>query len=122
MCIRDSDITDAIDCDDPNSGNIDITVLGGSGVYEFLWSDGSTSEDLTGITSGDYFVTITDDFGCSQTSGVFNIFRQQDLVVDLTTQTSAICETSLVTQQNKGSFYPKYLVGFATKVLIDPLL
>ena len=110
------DITDATDCDDPNSGNIDITVLGGSGVYEFLWSDGSTSEDLTGIPSGDYFVTITDDFGCSQTSGVFNIFRQQDLVVDLTTQTSAICETSLVTQQNNISIsggLPPYEISWS---------
>ena len=110
------DITDATDCNDPNSGNIDITVLGGSGVYEFLWSDGSTSEDLTGITSGDYFVTITDDFGCSQTSGVFNIFRQQDLVVDLTTQTSAICETSLVTQQNNISIsggLPPYEINWS---------
>ena len=29
------DITDAIDCNDPFSGVIDITVSGGSGVYEF---------------------------------------------------------------------------------------
>ncbi len=97
------DITDAIDCDDPNSGIVDITVSGGSGIYEFLWSDGSTNEDLTNVTSGDYSVTITDNEGCVFTSQLFNIFRQEDLVVDLTTQISAVCETSLVTQQNNIS-------------------
>ena len=41
-----ANVTDATDCDEPNSGIIDITVSGGSGIYEFLWSDGSTNEDL----------------------------------------------------------------------------
>ena len=89
------DITDAIDCNDPNSGVIDITVSGGSGLYGFLWSDGSINEDLTGVTSGDYSVTITDSEGCTFTSQLFNIFRQEDLVVDLTTQISAVSYTHL---------------------------
>ena len=68
-----------------------------------MWSNGATSQNLTGVTSGDYFVTITDNEGCAYTSNVFNIFREQDLVVNLTTQTLAVCETSLVTQQNNIS-------------------
>ena len=40
---------DALDCNDPNSGNINITVTGGSGVYDFLWSNGETTEDLINI-------------------------------------------------------------------------
>jgi hypothetical protein len=110
------DITDAIDCDDPNSGIVDITVSGGSGVYEFIWSDGSINEDLIGVTSGDYSVTITDSEGCIFTSQLFNIFRQEDLVVDLTTQISAVCETSLVTQQNNISIsggLPPYEINWS---------
>jgi gliding motility-associated-like protein len=110
------DITDAIDCDNPNSGIIDITVSGGSGVYEFIWSDGSINEDLIGVTSGDYSVTITDSEGCIFTSQLFNIFRQEDLVVDLTTQISAVCETSLVTQQNNISIsggLPPYEINWS---------
>ena len=34
---------DALDCNDPNSGNINITVTGGSGVYDFLWSNGAVT-------------------------------------------------------------------------------
>ena len=103
ILITSFDISDATDCNNPNSGIIDITVSGGTGVYDFLWSNGSTNQNLTGVPSGDYFVTITDNEGCAYTSNVFNIFRQQDLVVNLTTQTLAVCETSLVTQQNNIS-------------------
>ena len=48
-------------------------------VLEFatFYGAGSTSQNLTGVPSGDYFVTITDDEGCSYTSNVFNVFRQQ---------------------------------------------
>ena len=65
---------------------------------------------------GDYFVTITDDEGCTYTSNVFNVFRQQDLVVNLTTQISAVCETSLVTQQNNISIsggLPPYEINWS---------
>ena len=116
ISITSFNITDAIDCNNPNSGIIDISVSGGSGVYDFLWSDGSTSQNLTGVPSGDYFVTITDDEGCIYTSNVFNVFRQQDLVVNLTTQISAVCETSLVTQQNNISIsggLPPYEINWS---------
>lgn len=48
-----------IKCDTP--GQIDITVSGGVPPFTFQWSDGSTNEDLTNITTaGTYTVTITD--------------------------------------------------------------
>jgi gliding motility-associated-like protein len=115
-----ADVTDATDCDEPNSGIIDITVSGGSGIYEFLWSDGSTNEDLVGVPSGDYFVTITDSEGCSFTSEVYNVFRQDDLVVVLTTQTSADCDTNIVSQQNNISIsggLPPYEINWSDGVV-----
>ncbi|MFL2610160.1 MAG: PKD domain-containing protein, partial [Flavobacteriaceae bacterium] len=115
-----ADVTDATDCDEPNSGIIDINVSGGSGIYEFLWSDGSTNEDLVGVPSGDYFVTITDSEGCSFTSEVYNIFRQDDLVVVLTTQTSADCDTNIVSQQNNISIsggLPPYEINWSDGVV-----
>jgi hypothetical protein len=57
-------------------GELDITVSGGNGDYSYTWSgpDNYTSadEDLTGITTGEYTVEVTDGNGCttSETFGV----------------------------------------------------
>jgi len=53
-----------------NDGAIDITIGGGS-TYSFSWSNSATSEDLTGIASGSYDVTVTDDAtGCTATETI----------------------------------------------------
>ncbi|MES2810455.1 MAG: glycoside hydrolase family 44 protein, partial [Bacteroidota bacterium] len=41
-------------------GNVDITVKGGSGIYIYEWSDGSTTQDLMEIPDGTYTVKVTD--------------------------------------------------------------
>ena len=35
--------------------------------YTFAWSNGATTEDVSGLTSGQYCVTVTDCNGCSST-------------------------------------------------------
>jgi hypothetical protein len=46
------------------------SVTGGTGSgYAFLWSNGITSQNLTGVPTGDYAVTVTDSQGCM---GVFS--------------------------------------------------
>ena len=52
-------------CD--NTGAIDISVTGGAGSYTYLWNDGVTTQDRTGILSGAYSVTVTSN-GCSSTA------------------------------------------------------
>ncbi len=53
-----------VDCGDPNSGSIDLTIDGGTFPYSTIWSNGSTSEDPTGLAVGAYTVTVTDLGGC----------------------------------------------------------
>jgi subtilisin family serine protease len=54
----------------PNTPNgiIDITVTG-DGPFTYLWSNGSTFEDLNGLVSGNYSVIVTNLNGCSRTFG-----------------------------------------------------
>ncbi len=56
-----------------NNGKIDLTPSGGfpdptvgndPTLYVFTWSNGATTEDLTGLAAGTYTVTITDPTGC----------------------------------------------------------
>ncbi|MFK8006032.1 MAG: gliding motility-associated C-terminal domain-containing protein [Saprospiraceae bacterium] len=47
-------------CYDANGGEINISVSGGTNPYTYLWSNDSTTQDLTGLGVGSYTVTITD--------------------------------------------------------------
>ncbi|MBN2762188.1 MAG: OmpA family protein, partial [Bacteroidales bacterium] len=53
-----------VKCCGDTSGAIFITVTGGVGPYQYLWSHGKTSEDVTGLAEGQYTVMVTDQNGC----------------------------------------------------------
>ena len=92
-------ITDAIDCDNPESGSIDLQVSGGNLPYTFLWSNGATTEDVSNLLANNYSVKITDSKGCTAEKE-FAINRQEDLEISLQSDFFAICETKEVYQKN----------------------
>ena len=49
---------------DVNDGSIILNVTGGAPPYSFLWSDGSTDQQLTMVSKGIYACVITDADGC----------------------------------------------------------
>lgn len=61
-----------IACNGNTNGSIDITISGGTGTIVFLWSNGLTTEDLSGLSAGTYTVTVTDGSNCS-VSGSYTI-------------------------------------------------
>jgi|GEM_PF-5927412 len=54
-------------CKGGTNGSIDLSVSGGSGSYIYLWSNGETTQDISGLASGTYTVTITESNGCAIT-------------------------------------------------------
>ncbi len=52
-------------CFGQSSGSIDLTPSGGVPAYTYLWSNGSTAQDITNLAAGNYSVTITDSNGCT---------------------------------------------------------
>jgi gliding motility-associated-like protein len=54
-----------ITCHGQNNGTADLTVLGGSAPFNYKWSNGQTSGDLTNLSVGTYSVAITDQYGCA---------------------------------------------------------
>lgn len=54
-----------VTCHGAANGSIAITASGGTPGYTYLWSDGSTNEDRTGLGPGTYVVTVTDANGCT---------------------------------------------------------
>ena len=47
-----------------NAGTVSVFVEGGTEGYDYLWSNGETTSELTGLCGGEYSVIVTDSNGC----------------------------------------------------------
>ena len=62
-----------VSCFDGSDGAIDLTVTGGAFPYSFDWSNTETTEDISGLVTGNYFVIVQDGNSCeSFISGFIN--------------------------------------------------
>jgi hypothetical protein len=64
----------AISCPGDNDGTLRASATGGTGTYiSYVWGNGHSGEDLSGISSGTYTVTVTDNNLCTGTaSGILS--------------------------------------------------
>ncbi|MFM9945432.1 MAG: M4 family metallopeptidase [Bacteroidia bacterium] len=53
-----------VNCFGGSDGSANLSVAGGTSPYSFAWSNGKTTEDLSGLTLGTYYVNITDANSC----------------------------------------------------------
>ena len=82
--------TTATNCFGGSDGAIDITAAGGTAPYTYSWSNGETTEDLTGITAGEYTVSVTDDLGCVF-SEVITVEDASELIVNIASFSNEVC-------------------------------
>jgi len=59
-----------ISCNGNCDGAATVVASGGSGTYQFLWSNGQTTFTATGLCAAAYDVTVTDQFGCRAFSSI----------------------------------------------------
>ncbi|MBC7776701.1 MAG: gliding motility-associated C-terminal domain-containing protein [Phycisphaerae bacterium] len=57
-----------VSCSGGSNGAINLTPIGGTFPYTYLWSNGATVQDPAGLTAGTYTVTVTDFKSCTLTA------------------------------------------------------
>lgn len=84
------------------NGSITTNTIGGTGTYIYSWTGSvSTSANLSGIASGDYTVTVLDDFGCSATAS-YTVNQIGSLPVTVTPSSVLINEGDTVQLSASG--------------------
>lgn len=71
-----------------NNGAVTGFVNGGTAPYTFLWSNGATTQNITGVAAGQYNVQITDANGCIGT-GFANVAASTPVTVTYTASASS---------------------------------
>ncbi|HXH18180.1 MAG TPA: SprB repeat-containing protein [Chitinophagales bacterium] len=102
-----------------SDGSIDLEVSGGVPDYTYLWSTGATTQDISGLTAGDYECTVTDFIGCQAIARITLIQPEPSLEVRDTT----ICEGNCVfaggaCQITTGTYVDSFLNIFGLDSII----
>ncbi|MCB9195748.1 MAG: HYR domain-containing protein [Flavobacteriales bacterium] len=72
-----------VSCNSFGDGEISVNMLNGTAPYDFLWSNGETTQDVANLVPGSYSVLVTDVFGC-QGSGSASISEPLELRAEAT--------------------------------------
>ena len=86
-------------CPNALDGAVNISVAGGVPAYIYIWSNGATTENLSGLAAGDYTVTVTDSHNCTKTA-TFTVGLANSICSNITvfgTVTSQNCYNALNT-------------------------
>ena len=63
-------IIEKVSCNGYEDGRVDLNVSGGTEPYNFIWSDGGSTEVRTNLVSGRYNATVVDRNGCDASQSI----------------------------------------------------
>ena len=82
-----------VTCAGGANGSINLSVAGGSAPYTYGWSNGATTQDLSGLSAGLYVVTVTDANGCSSNLSV-SITELSNLTINIVSVVNSQCNAN----------------------------
>ena len=85
-----------VSCNGSSDGEATVNVSGGTPGYTYIWENGQNTQNASGLSFGNYGVTVTDASGCTTISSV-NIFQPASLIIN-TSGNDAACNG-----ENSGS-------------------
>ncbi len=95
-------------CQGENTGALGVNVFGGTPPYQYNWSNGETTPNLTQLYAGSYSVSVTDAQGCIETSSA--VIEQPNLLTVTTDPTPSLnCSpphTGTITAMASGGTAP----------------
>ena len=83
-------IVNELNCFGNQNGVLFVSVFGGTGGYNYLWSNGSVIDTASGLSAGSYTVTVSDQNGCEVISGNV-ILNQPDSILITSVLDTATC-------------------------------
>lgn len=88
-------VTTDVTCNGSDNGEIQVVVLGGSGNYEYTWSNGETTDFIENLAAGTYDVIVRDlDSGC-EVAGTYEITQPEPILADIVFDNQASCDGNL---------------------------
>ena len=75
-----SSTTTNLSCSLANDGSINLSAIGGVSPLSYIWSNGSTTQDISNLSSGYYNVTVTDAVGQTESS-TFYISEPSPIII-----------------------------------------
>lgn len=70
-----------VHCFGASSGAIDLDIIGGSMPYEYYWSNGANSQDVSGLSAGNYGITVIDNNQC-EARKIYTIYEPSAIELD----------------------------------------
>lgn len=81
-------------CSNNNTGSVTLNVTGGSGIYKYIWSDGSAMSSDSNLAPGIYTAIVSDSvFGCSYNNS-YSIIANNTLTVKYAVVNTSDCGKS----------------------------
>ncbi|MFM7822949.1 MAG: beta strand repeat-containing protein, partial [Bacteroidota bacterium] len=84
-------VTQNVSCNGGSDGVINVLVSGGTAPYSYLWNNGAVTQSITGLSAGNYAVTITDANGCSDVSSATVAQPTQPINIQASVTSSISC-------------------------------